>query len=76
METFLIRVWVAPEALEGLPEAPLRGLAQHVRTGTATAFAEGDQLCAWLAETAREHAADAPAARHPGLTGEDEAVAV
>ncbi|MEA2290416.1 MAG: hypothetical protein QOD55_2413, partial [Solirubrobacteraceae bacterium] len=45
METFLIRVWVAPEALEGLPDTPLRGLAEHVRTGLATAFAEGDQLC-------------------------------
>ncbi|MEA2268276.1 MAG: hypothetical protein QOC64_886 [Solirubrobacteraceae bacterium] len=61
METFLIRVWVAPEALEGLPDAPLRGLAQHVRTGMATAFAEGDQLCAWLAQVAQDGRADTAA---------------
>jgi hypothetical protein len=67
METFLIRVWVAPEALEGLPDAPLRGLAQHVRTGVATAFAEGDQLCEWLARMAQERGAEAGAARHGAL---------
>jgi hypothetical protein len=58
METFVIRVWVAPEALEDVPDAPLRGLAQHVRSGQATAFAGAEQLCEWLAEVAQERADD------------------
>jgi hypothetical protein len=72
METFLIRVWVAPDALEGVPDAPLRGLAQHVRSGLATAFAGGEQLCEWLQEVAEEradHAVPAPedtGAERPG----------
>jgi hypothetical protein len=68
METFLIRVWVAPEALDGLPDAPLRGLAQHVRTGLATAFAGPDQLCDWLTATAQERAADVGATSRAAAT--------
>jgi hypothetical protein len=72
METFLIRVWVAPEALEGLPDTPLRGLAEHVRTGLATAFAEGDQLCAWLAQVAQEGGAVTAAAPQEALADGNE----
>jgi hypothetical protein len=55
METFLVRVWVPAERLEPEAAATLHGLAQHVRSGYTTAFADGDQLCAWLGEMATEH---------------------
>ena len=48
METFLVRVWVPSEPLEPASGATLQGLAQHVRSGVATAFTESEQLCAWL----------------------------
>ena len=54
METFLIRVWVPSEPLESASAATLHGLAQHVRSGFTTAFADGEQLCAWLHSTASE----------------------
>jgi hypothetical protein len=55
METFLIRVWFPPEPQEDASAGPLHGLAEHVRSGLATAFTDGDQLCAWLGAMALEH---------------------
>ena len=55
METFLVRVWVPAEPRESAPAATLHGLAQHVRSGLTTAFADGEQLCAWLGAMATEH---------------------
>jgi hypothetical protein len=55
METFLVRVWVPSEPREGAPAATLHGLAQHVRSGLTTAFADGEQLCQWLGAMAAEH---------------------
>ena len=55
METFLVRVWVPSEPLEPASGATLQGLAQHVRSGVATAFTESEQLCAWLGAMAAEH---------------------
>ena len=54
METFLVRVWVPSEPQELAPGATLHGLAQHVRSGVATAFTESEQLCAWLGAMAAE----------------------
>jgi hypothetical protein len=54
METFLVRVWVPSESLEPASGATLQGLAQHVRSGVATAFTESEQLCAWLGAMAAE----------------------
>jgi hypothetical protein len=54
METFLIRVWLPSDGPEGAQAGALRGLAEHVRSGMATAFTDGEQLCAWLAATASE----------------------
>jgi hypothetical protein len=54
METFLVRVWVPSEPLEPASDARLQGLAQHVRSGVATAFTESEQLCAWLSAMAAE----------------------
>ena len=54
METFLVRVWVPSEPLEPASGATLQGLAQHVRSGVATAFTESEQLCAWLGAMAAE----------------------
>jgi hypothetical protein len=55
METFLVRVWVPSEPEELASGATLQGLAQHVRSGVATAFTESEQLCAWLGAMAAEH---------------------
>ncbi len=55
METFLVRVWVPSEPVESGPAPTLQGLAQHVRSGVATAFTESEQLCAWLGAMAMEH---------------------
>jgi hypothetical protein len=54
METFLVRVWIPSEPLESASAATLHGLAQHVRSGFTTAFADAEQLCAWLGTTAIE----------------------
>ncbi len=54
METFLIRVWFPSEAPEHAAVGRLHGLAEHVRSGSATAFTDGDQLCAWLGAMALE----------------------
>jgi hypothetical protein len=54
METFLVRVWVPSEPSESVPAPALQGLAQHVRSGVATAFTESEQLCAWLGAMAAE----------------------
>jgi hypothetical protein len=54
MQTFLIRVWLPSDAPEGAPAGALHGLAEHVRSGLATAFTDGEQLCAWLGATAAE----------------------
>jgi hypothetical protein len=54
METFLVRVWVPSEPHEPASDATLQGLAQHVRSGVATAFTESEQLCAWLGAMAAE----------------------
>ena len=54
METFLVRVWVPSEPHEPASAATLQGLAQHVRSGVATAFTESEQLCAWLGAMAAE----------------------
>jgi hypothetical protein len=54
METFLVRVWVPSEPLEPASAGTLQGLAQHVRSGVATAFTESEQLCAWLGAMAAE----------------------
>jgi hypothetical protein len=54
METFLVRVWVPSEPHEPASGATLQGLAQHVRSGVATAFTESEQLCAWLGAMAAE----------------------
>jgi hypothetical protein len=55
METFLVRVWVPSEPLEPASDGTLQGLAQHVRSGVATAFTESEQLCAWLGAMTAEH---------------------
>jgi hypothetical protein len=55
METFLVRVWVPSEPREPTPAATLHGLAQHVRSGLTTAFADAEQLCTWLGAMATEH---------------------
>jgi hypothetical protein len=55
METFLVRVWVPSEPREPAPAATLHGLAQHVRSGLTTAFADAEQLCTWLGAMATEH---------------------
>ena len=54
METFLVSVWVPSEPLEPASDARLQGLAQHVRSGVATAFTESEQLCEWLGAMAAE----------------------
>lgn len=54
METFLVRVWVPSEPHELASGGTLQGLAQHVRSGVATAFTESEQLCAWLGAMAAE----------------------
>jgi hypothetical protein len=54
METFLIRVWLPSDGPGGAPAGTLHGLAEHVRSGLATAFRDGEQLCAWLGATAAE----------------------
>jgi hypothetical protein len=54
VETFLVRVWVPSEPLEPASDGALQGLAQHVRSGVATAFTESEQLCAWLGAMAAE----------------------
>ena len=54
METFLVRVWVPSEPIESDSTPALQGLAQHVRSGVATAFTESEQLCAWLGAMAAE----------------------
>jgi hypothetical protein len=54
METFLIRVWLPADAKDGSQTGALHGLAEHVRSGLATAFTDGEQLCAWLEATASE----------------------
>jgi hypothetical protein len=54
METFLIRVWLPSDGTGGSSGQALHGLAEHVRSGSATAFMDGDQLCAWLHATAAE----------------------
>ncbi len=54
METFLVRVWVPTDATEPGSAPRLQGLAQHVRSGVATAFTESEQLCDWLIAMAAE----------------------
>ena len=54
METFLVRVWVPSEPTDSESAPTLQGLAQHVRSGVATAFTESEQLCAWLGAMAAE----------------------
>ena len=54
METFLVRVWVPSEPIESESTPALQGLAQHVRSGVATAFTESEQLCDWLGAMAAE----------------------
>ena len=54
METFLVRVWVPSEPMASESTPALQGLAQHVRSGVATAFTESEQLCAWLGAMAAE----------------------
>ena len=54
METFLVRVWVPSEPMESESAPTLHGLAQHVRSGVATAFTESEQLCDWLGAMAAE----------------------
>jgi hypothetical protein len=54
METFLVRVWVPSEPIDSESGPTLHGLAQHVRSGVATAFTESEQLCDWLGAIAAE----------------------
>ena len=72
METFLVRVWVPSEPLESQSAATLHGLAQHVRSGFTTAFADADQLCAWLGEMATEHGGAARLTTSAATDGLDE----
>jgi hypothetical protein len=72
METFLVRVWVPSEPLEPDSAATLHGLAQHVRSGFTTAFADGDQLCAWLGEMATEKGGSARFTATPDTDGHEE----
>ena len=72
METFLVRVWVPSEPLESQSAATLHGLAQHVRSGFTTAFADADQLCAWLGEMATEQGGTARLATSPAREGHEE----
>jgi hypothetical protein len=54
MQTFLIRVWLPSDGRDDAQPGTLHGLAEHVRSGLATAFTDGEQLCAWLGATASE----------------------
>jgi hypothetical protein len=54
MQTFLIRVWLPSDGRDDAQPGALHGLAEHVRSGLATAFTDGEQLCAWLGATASE----------------------
>jgi hypothetical protein len=72
METFLVRVWVPSEPLEPGSAATLHGLAQHVRSGFTTAFADGDRLCAWLGEMAAEQGGTVRLTASPATEGHAE----
>lgn len=72
METFLVRVWVPSEPLESGSAATLHGLAQHVRSGFTTAFADGDQLCAWLGDMATEQGGTVRLTTSPATDGHEE----
>jgi hypothetical protein len=72
METFLVRVWVPSEPLEPESAATLHGLAQHVRSGFTTAFADADQLCAWLGEMATEQGGTVRLMASPATDGREE----
>jgi len=70
METFLVRVWVPSEPVGSGSAATLHGLAQHVRSGFTTAFADGDQLCAWLGEMATEQGGTVRLTASPAMEGQ------
>lgn len=67
METFLVRVWVPSEPHAPASAATLHGLAQHVRSGTKTAFADGEELCAWLGGMASEQRVEVTRAATEGV---------
>jgi hypothetical protein len=48
VETFVIRVWTPAAADEAQPSV-LRGLAEHVGSGNATAFRDAGELVSFLA---------------------------
>jgi hypothetical protein len=50
VETFVIRVWTPAAADEAEPDV-LRGLAEHVGSGNATAFRDAGELVSFLATT-------------------------
>jgi hypothetical protein len=59
VETFVIRVWV-PAAPE--PQAPLRGIVEHVGTHWSAAFGDGEELLAslgsWVGREPSGHVVD------------------
>lgn len=51
METYVVRVWRAADDGPGFPEASpaqLRGLVEHVGTGTTARFGGGEELLRFL----------------------------
>lgn len=46
-QTFVVRLWEAPEPTWGTDEG-LRGVVEHVRTGDSVAFGSADALLAFL----------------------------
>ena len=53
METFVVRLWVPQEEdTAGREDSPLRGVVEHVRSGTAEAFRCGPELEERLREMA------------------------
>jgi hypothetical protein len=50
VETFVVRVWVEPIPVEKEPTR-LRGVIEHVGSGSSTTFTDDDALLAFLYET-------------------------
>jgi hypothetical protein len=48
VETFVIRIWTPAQGEEGAKPLALRGLAEHVGSGTRSAFREPAELLSFL----------------------------
>lgn len=47
-ETFVVRLWGAPQQADGNQPAGLRGVVRHARSGRSATFAEEAALLAFL----------------------------